>query len=114
MLSYCPHNHYLSLFNYINRLPECFFSEELFQEYLNWLESRHKLNSQKLKEYFLEKKDEFHKAFLFLGEINRYSWHDSFEEFDEYETIRFIDQEIHPTYLRFSFLLLIFLHFFHE
>lgn len=100
MLSYCPHNHYLSLFNYINRLPECFFSEELFQKYLNWLESRHKSNSQKLKEYFLEKKDEFHKAFLFLGEINRYSWHDSFEEFDEYETIRFIDQEIHPTYLR--------------
>jgi hypothetical protein len=100
MLSHCPHNNYLSLFNYIDRIPECFFSEEIFQEYLSWLESQHESNSLGLKNYLKENEDEFNKAFLFLGEINRYSWHDSFEEIDDYERIRFIDQQIHPVYLR--------------
>ncbi len=100
MLSNCPHNYYLSLFNYIDRIPECFFSEQTFQQYLTWLESQHKFNSPRLRDYLAENEDEFNKAFLFLGEINRYSWHDSFEEIDDYESIRFIDQQIHPVYLR--------------
>jgi hypothetical protein len=100
MLSHCPHNNYLSLFNYIDRIPECFFLEGVFHEYLGWLESQHKSNSMGLKNYFIENEGEFNKAFLFLGEINRYSWHDSFEEVDDYERIRFIDQQVHPVYLR--------------
>lgn len=100
ILLHCPHNNYLSLFNYIERMPECFFSEEIFQKYLTWLESQHKSNSLGLKNYLAENEDEFNKAFLFLGEINRYTWHDSFEEIDDYESIRFIDQQIHPVYLR--------------
>lgn len=100
VLSNCPHNNYLSLSNYIDRIPECFFSERCFHEYLSWLESHHKSNSLGLNNYFLKHEDKFNKAFLFLGEINRYSWHDSFEEVDDYERIKFIDQQIHPVYLR--------------
>jgi hypothetical protein len=81
-------------------LPESFFSEDIFATYLSWLNNRHKTDHLRLKEYFWNNKDEFHKAFLFLGEINRYSWHDSFEKLDDYETILFIDQEVNPTYLR--------------
>ena len=101
MLSRCPHNHYLSLFNYLDSVPEAFFSEEIFLKYYSWLDFRHETNSEQLKEYIQENEDRFHKAFLFLAETNRYDWHDdTFERFDEYETIRFIDQTIHPTYLR--------------
>ena len=100
MLSNCSNNCYLSLFNYIDRIPECFFSEEIFQQYLNWLEFQHESNSLRIRNYLAENEDEFNKAFLFLGEINRYSWHDLFEEIDDYESIRFIDQQIHPVYLR--------------
>lgn len=100
ILSNCSNNCYLSLFDYIDRTPECFFSEEIFQQYLNWLESQHKYNSPRMADYLAENEDGFNKAFLFLGEINRYSWHDSSEEIDDYESIRFIDQQIHPVYLR--------------
>lgn len=100
MLSNCSNDYYLSLFNYIDRIPECFFSEEIFQQYLSWLESQHKSNSSGIRNSLAENEDEFNKAFLFLGEINRYSWHDSFEEIDDYESIRFIDQQIHSVYLR--------------
>jgi len=100
MLSYCPHDNYLSLFDYIDRIPECFFSEEIFQLYLSWLESQHKISSIRIRDYLVKNEDGLNKAFLFLGEINRYSWHDSFEEIDDYESIRFIDQQIHPAYLR--------------
>ena len=100
MLSRCPHNHYLSLINYTDKIPEAFFSEEVFQKYYDWLDLRHKTDSHQLKEYFQENRDRFHKAFLFLAEINRYDWHDTFEKSDEYEMIRFIDQTVHPTYLR--------------
>ena len=42
----------------------------------------------------------FNLAILYLEEINNYNWHDNFERDDDYEIIRFIDQNIHPTYLR--------------
>jgi hypothetical protein len=100
MLSNCPTDYYLSLFNYIDRIPESIFSEEIFHLYLSWLESQHEINSIRIRDYLVKKEDGLNKAFLFLGEINRYSWHDSFEETDDYERIRFIDQQIHPTYLR--------------
>jgi hypothetical protein len=39
-------------------------------------------------------------AFLFLEEVNALDWHDHMNEKGDYELIRFIDQQIHPTYLR--------------
>jgi len=80
MLSRCPHDTYLSLFDYIDRIPESFFSEEIFQQYLNWLESQHEFNSPRIRDYLVKNEDGLNKAFLFLSEINRYSWHDSFEK----------------------------------
>jgi len=100
MLQSCPHDHYLSLYKYVSELPECFFSEEAFQKYLAWLESFHSSSEKGLKRYFEDHTDQFNKAFLFLSEINQASWHDFFEELDDYEKIRIIDQQIHPAYLR--------------
>jgi hypothetical protein len=40
-------------------------------------------------------------AFLFLREINSEHWHDELPgKGDEYDLIRFIDKQVHPTYLR--------------
>ena len=100
ILSSCPHESYLSLFDYISKIPECFFSEKVFHKYLTWLESVHVSDSPRLKEYLVQKENELSKAFLFLAETNRYAWHDSYEEIDDYETIRFIDQQVNPVYLR--------------
>ena len=57
-------------------------------------------DSPRLREYLIKKENDLNKALLFLAETNRYAWHDSSEEIDDYETIRFIDQQINPAYLR--------------
>lgn len=43
---------------------------------------------------------ELNHAFLHLTEINQFDWHDQLDTSDNYELTRFIDQNIHPTYLR--------------
>ncbi len=100
MLSHCPHDNYLSLFSYAERIPECFYAEVTFRKYLYYLEALHISSPMGLKTYFTDNENRLSKSFLFLAEINQYGWHDTFEEIDDYEQIRFIDQQIHPAYLR--------------
>ncbi|MBA7577464.1 hypothetical protein ES708_19317 [subsurface metagenome] len=77
-----------------------FFSYTIYSEYLEWLNESDHTHHKGLKKYFLDYSTEINRALLHLEEINNYEWHDHFEMLDEYEIIRFIDQRIHPSYLR--------------
>ena len=99
-LNACSHNNYLALYDSLTRKPEQFFAVHIYRSYLTWLESRHLAQGPDLVSHFEDNNNNLNQSILFLSEINRYDWHDSYDTIDEYETIRFIDQKVHPTYLR--------------
>ncbi len=99
-LSSCSHDYFLSLGKYLNGIPQQFYSRTVYLEYLGWLEKRDQNVRTQLQAYLSEHAAEINRAFLHLEEINGFDWHDSFQKIDDYETIRFVDQQIHPTYLR--------------
>ena len=96
----CPHEHFLFLRKYILSSPHRFYSESVYSEFIIWLYDRDKKERKNLQNYLSDQATDVNRAFLYLEEINSHDWHDFFEKLDEYELIRFIDQEIHPSYLR--------------
>jgi len=96
----CSHDDILGLCKYIHQSPQKFYSESIYNKFSNWLFIRDQNDRIKLQDYFERDSYRLNLAFLHLNEINSLAWHDNYEEPDEYEFIRFIDQEIHPAYLR--------------
>ena len=96
----CPHDHFLVLSKYITRIPHKFFSEAVYLKFLAWLKERDKKERKALRQYLASNEAELNRAFTHLEEINQLDWHDNLEQPDDYVLIRFIDQRIHPTYLR--------------
>lgn len=101
-LTHCSHEHYLSLHKYITRLPHRFYSDSVYSKFLAWLEDRDRTSQTALREYISAHDAELNRAILHLEEVNNLEWHDYFENFDDFEFIRFIDRQIHPTYLRLT------------
>lgn len=99
-LSSCTHGYFLSLTKYLNGIPQQFFSESVYLRYLEWLEERDQNVRDQLRAYLSDHISEIDRAFLHLEEINGLDWHDEFLKLDDYEVIRFVDQQVHPTYLR--------------
>lgn len=99
-LSSCSHRYILSLEKYLSAVPQQFYAESVYFEYLEWLNERDRTNRKQLQAYLLDHAVDVDRALLHLDEINGLDWHDSFEKPDDYEVIRFIDQQIHPSYLR--------------
>lgn len=99
-LSLCPHGYFLSLGKYLCGIPQQFYSEPVYFEYLAWLEERDRMGRTRLQAYLSNHATEIDRALLHLDEINGFDWHDSFQKLDDYELIRFVDQLVHPTYLR--------------
>ena len=98
----CPHDHFLSIHKYIKRSPQRFYSQSVYSKFLGWLEDRNRISQGALQQYLTEHDAELNRAFLHLEEINNLDWHDFFEKLDNIEFIRFIDQQIHPSYLRLT------------
>lgn len=94
------HSHYLALSKYCIDIPERFFSRTTYEEYLDWLIQRRSSDNFTLHEYIKDNMFRLNNAFIFLNEINQANWHDFIDKTDEYELVRYLDQEIHPTYLR--------------
>lgn len=101
-LTQCPHEHFLSLRKYTTKSPQRFFSTSVYKKFLLWLEDLDRTNQSTLQEYLSTHDAELNRSLLHLEEINNLDWHDYFEKLDDYELIRFIDQEIHPSYLRLA------------
>lgn len=101
-LTHCPHDRFLSIHKYIKRSPQRFYSNSVYNKFVEWLKDRNRTNQSELQQYLLEHDAELDRAFLHLEEINNLDWHDFFEKLDDFELIRFVDQQIHPTYLRLT------------
>jgi len=100
-LSLCSHKYFLSLEKYFNGIPQKFYAEAVYVEYLAWMKDRDRNARSQLQAYLSEHSAEIDRSLLHLEEINRYTWHDSLQKQDDgYEIVRFIDQRVHPTYLR--------------
>jgi len=101
-LTRCAHEHFLSIHKYITRSPQRFYSHSVYSKFLKWLEDRNRTSQAAFQQYLFEHDAELNRAFLHLEEVNNLDWHDFFEKLDDFELIRFIDQQIHPTYLRLT------------
>lgn len=101
-LENCSHVHFLSIHKYIKRSPQRFHSQPVYNRFLEWLEDRNKTNQGAFQQYLMDYDAELNRALLHLEEINNLIWHDFFEKPDDIELIRFIDQQIHPSYLRLT------------
>ncbi|WP_281184445.1 hypothetical protein [Trichlorobacter lovleyi] len=99
-LECCPHKNFLSLQKYISGTPQRFYCRSSYFKYLKWLQNIDQTHRALLQEYCRNSITEINHAFLHLSEINQFDWHDQLDTSDNYELIRFIDQNIHPTYLR--------------
>jgi len=99
-LKNCPHNNFLILNKYLIQSPQRFFLESVYQIFLDSLEKRDQGMREALKEYLFCHKQELNNAFSNLEEINRFEWNDIVVNDKNYVLFRFIDQRIHPAYLR--------------
>ncbi|MCJ7484178.1 MAG: hypothetical protein MUO31_14590 [Thermodesulfovibrionales bacterium] len=94
------HNNFLILNNYLIQSPQRFFLKSVCQLYSDFLESRHHKMGDALKEYIFKHEAELNGALLNLEEINKYNWHDNVISNKNFQLLRFINQTLHPTYLK--------------
>lgn len=92
---------FLALRCYLEDRPEKFFAESAYKYFLEWLQKRDETDGGALKQYLFRFDSEINRALLFLREINSEEWHDMpLKIGGDYDLVRFVDKDIHPTYLR--------------
>lgn len=101
-LTNIPHKNFLSLYPYVSKIPHCFFSQNSFARYLNWLNECDKKYRTELLLYLSENGSRLNDAIHQMRQINSLSWHDTYIEWDDIEMLRYIDQDINPTYLKIT------------
>lgn len=101
-LALCPHQNFLALGKYVASTPQRFYDKATFVSFLSWLNDRDARGRAELIAYFTDHSAELNLAFQHLSEINAYSWHDDYGKLDDFDLIRFVDQQVNPTYLRLA------------
>jgi hypothetical protein len=99
-LTSCSDRNFLALRCYVDATPERFFDRKVYQTFLDWLKGRDEADSGALMHYMSEAAAEIDGALLALRRTNSESWHDELLQSDDYDMARFVDQYIHPAYLR--------------
>jgi len=98
----CSHHNFLLLRKYINKIPYCFYSKEIYSKFSAWLNKRDQVDRSYLQNYLSANTPELNQAFLYLDEISKYSFHDNPIKIGDLETIKFFDKELHPSYLKLT------------
>jgi hypothetical protein len=96
----CGHGHFLSLFRYVEGMPERFYCREACRIMLSSLESLVGKNPQGVRDYLSDRTEAITVAYRTLSEVNGEGWHDLPIPPDELELTRFIIQKANPAYLR--------------
>ena len=99
-LSSCAHGFYLSLRKYLYNSPQKYFDTNVYTKFLRWLNNRHNASPAAFTAYLQEQYFILNQAFLFLEELNKLDIHEFIVGLDDYNYLGFIDQKIHPVYLR--------------
>ncbi len=101
-LSSCGHNGYLALVDYLDGIPERFYSKESLRTYTNMLEKELTVNSARLIKVLNNCSEDIDRAMLTLKEIGQEKWHDTAIEREEYSFMRLCDRSLHPAYLKLA------------
>jgi hypothetical protein len=99
-LKSCPHNQFVSLSKYQDYTPEKFYSKVAFEKFLQQIKTFYIQKSSSLTAYLTDNQHELSRSLHLLEEVNRQKWHDIIIAERNYELIKFIDQTVHPNYLR--------------
>lgn len=95
-------NKYLSLKKYITDIPERFYSEDIFEDFLNYLLNLKEQNTKFLIKALTSVNEEIGLALKTLEEINQKKIHDIHPPEDYNYKARFVQNEIHFNYLNLS------------
>lgn len=94
-------DNFISIYKYISHIPECFYNEEVFNLFSDWLISTDFSNQGLLKSYFSDNEKRISNAIRNLNQINELNIHDEdIQGKDDYNLLEVIDNCIHPNYLR--------------
>ena len=100
-LQNCQCEDFVSIYRYISHVPECFYNEEVFLAYFEWLKSTASIYHEDLVKYFSCYEDSLSNAIRNNYQINKLQIHnDDLKGEDDYNLLEVIDIYIHPNYLR--------------
>jgi hypothetical protein len=90
----------LSLASFFEDRPQKFFDHKAYGKFFHTLGNVSARHPASLASYFSAHEPDLSRAFFFLHEINSLPWYDDIGADGEFQELRFIDQELHPAYLR--------------
>ncbi|HOO57252.1 MAG TPA: hypothetical protein PLN69_10540 [bacterium] len=94
------HGCYISLWKYIENIPERFYSRRASDEILGFLNDLLENDSCLLCDLLARYENLINLAFKALGEINALPIHDEATPQNEYELMQYFDSHVHPCYLK--------------
>ena len=100
VLKHSKQDHFLFLDRYFSHIPEQFNSSTISKLYYTYIETEYEQRPDRLLRYLEENHGTINRALIFLHQINNYNWHDDLLSDDYYNRLRFLDNDIHSTYLR--------------
>ena len=93
----------LSLWKYLDTCPQRFFSVDAYKTYLDSLLQLYASRREDLLQLLHDQRAALDNAYRHAGEICGQDWHDAdIPAQDDYGRLIFIDQELHPAYLRLT------------
>ena len=94
---------FLSLWKYLDACPQRFFSADAYKTYLDTLLQLHASRKEELLTLLHDHRAHLDNAYRHADEICAQDWHDAeIPAHDDYDRLIFIDQELHPAYLRLT------------
>ena len=94
---------FLSLWKYLDACPQQFFSTDAYKTYLDNLLQLHASRKKELVSLMHDHRAYLDNAYRHADEICAQAWHDiEISVHDDYGRLIFIDQELHPAYLRLT------------
>ena len=94
---------FLCLWKYLDACPQRFFSADAYTTYLNSLLRLYASRNEELSRLLHSQRAHLDNAYRHADEICSQDWHDAeIRAQDDYGRLIFIDQELHPAYLRLT------------
>ena len=94
---------FLSLWKYLDACPQRFLSADVYKTYLNNLLQLYASRKEELLRLLQDQRAHLDNAYRHADDICGQDWHDAeIPSQDDYGQLIFIDQELHPAYLRLT------------
>ena len=94
---------FLSLWKYLDACPQRFLSADVYKTYLNSLLQLYASRKEELLRLLQDQRAHLDNAYRHADDICGQDWHDAeIPSQDDYGQLIFIDQELHPAYLRLT------------